>query len=177
MTIPLPIDYHHQVVGHQKVSSTLPRKPLPNNHLQQQHYATTARPQHSGPPQSTLPSALDHVEIVRSKQLQHTGGSNCRLHINNGSTNTSSTGSHSVTSSSSTKSGSIDSSGTNYSQSTKFDGGSNSGHGTENNPEITSTIKRNPKAKLTTFCSPEAQIMQSPLRKSPAADIDRLNCT
>ena len=36
-----------QVVGHQKVSSTLPRKPLPNNHLQQQHYATTARPQHS----------------------------------------------------------------------------------------------------------------------------------
>ena len=76
--------------------------------------------------------------------------------------NDGSTGSHSVTSSSS-KSGSVDSARTSFSHtsSTKFDGN-------QDNPEITSTIKRNPKAKLTTFCSPEAQIMESPQRKSPA---------
>ena len=34
---------------------------------------------------------------------------------------------------------------------------------------INTTIKRNPKPKLTTFCSPEAQIMESPLvpKRSP----------
>ena len=77
------------------------------------------------------------VRSSNTNKLQHTGGSNCRLH----------------------------------------NGRSPEGHNAVNaeatltSPPLNNTIKRNPtnKPKLTTFCSPEAQIMESPLvpKRSP----------
>ena len=106
-------------------------------------------------------------------ELKHTGGSNCRLHI-----------SSNAASNPMVKSGgqaaSIRTDGTpsiSSNSETQFDSptASTTSQGQPQQPQQpnSNTVRRNLKPKLTTFCSPEAQIMESPLvaRKSPQIEL------
>ena len=90
-------------VSHHRISQTLPRKAASmapasasaasNTHFHQPQPQPPPMPMHAAsssntsslnrPPQQNASQDSSHHSEVRSK-LQHTGGSNCRLHINNG---------------------------------------------------------------------------------------------
>ena len=98
-------------------------------------------------------------------ELKHTGGSNCRLHLQNAA---------------SLKSGgqaaSIRTDGTpsiSSNSETQFDSPTASTTSQQPQQPQNTARPRNLKPKLTTFCSPEAQIMESPLvaRKSPQIEL------
>ena len=156
-------------MSHHRNAATLPRRPsLSNLHgQQQQHQQISSKAASSTASRSTLESGVGSE--VRSK-LQHTGGTNCRLHINNGSKSVVASAVDTSSSSSSYTGHHGQQPQPQQQQPQKFD--------TSSCSSPTSTVKRNPKAKLTTFCSPEAQIMESPVnrpRKSQAELIQASN--
>ena len=116
-------------------------------------------------------------------ELKHTGGSNCRLHISTASAasvksglrpdTTSSLSSNSI---SETQFDSPSAAGSSSSAASRTSAASTiQPHQTASAAASNNTVRRNLKPKLTTFCSPEAQIMESPMvaRKSPQIEMSQ----
>ena len=117
-------------------------------------------------------------------ELKHTGGSNCRLHISTAASAasvksglrpdaTSSLSSNSISETqfdSPSAAGSSSSAASTTSAASTIQPHSQLAAAASNN-----TVRRNLKPKLTTFCSPEAQIMESPMvaRKSPQIEMSQ----
>ena len=104
-------------------------------------------------------------------ELKHTGGSNCRLHISSNAASN-----PMVKSGGSSQVASIRTDGTpsiSSNSETQFDSPTASTTSQQPQQPQNTARPRNLKPKLTTFCSPEAQIMESPLvaRKSPQIEL------